>query len=164
MTAEGSSSGDGARARMRRKYARMLELRETRSEAPPTRALRELAREFPGALRELDASPLEALRARAADLAQGGADAPWIAATDRYHALMRGALEAKRCLSAIGGGLDRAAFEREAGGAPDALAWAGDLAAIAAPPRGRLVPVVLARVARELGISEARARALALGG
>lgn len=163
MTAGGGTGEEDARARMTRKYARMLELRQTRSETPPTRALRELAREFPGALRELDAAPLAALRARAEDLERGVA-APWITATDRYHALMRGALHAKRCLSALGGALDRDAFERAARDTPDALAWVDDLATLAAPPRGRLVPVVVARVARELGISEERARELALGG
>ena len=141
-----------------RKYRTLLALRHAHardgSVARPAE-LRDLAAEFPGALRELDALPVEVMRARADALeaAHGsGADlAPWMTAMAGYHALMRATLTIKR---AYGPGGDTGAVP----GAVDALhaetgiaLEAHDLAAIARPPRGRLGVFVFARLGAALG-------------
>jgi hypothetical protein len=85
-----------------------------------------------------------------------------------FHDLARGALAAKRWLgkrrvvdAAV---LD--AFAREASTLPSANeieAWRADLASIASPPRGRVMDLVFARLATELGTSVAGARTLVFG-
>jgi hypothetical protein len=83
----------------------------------------------------------------------------------RFHVLTRGALCAKRWLAgrkAIDASAE-AAFAREAGAlcwGQDARAWEGELARLAAPPRGRVTDLVFVRLSHELGIDEAAARAL----
>jgi hypothetical protein len=47
--------------------------------------------------------------------------------------------------------------------AADALAWAAELGRIAAPPRGRIMDLVFARVAQALGTTELEARYLVFG-
>jgi hypothetical protein len=129
-------SRDGIEA-LARKYRRLVELRGRRdgdgSGPPATRAeLRSLAAEFPGALRELDTLGAPELQRRAvacAAAAGGGPTEPWMAWIDRFHALMRRALQAR----ARGAGTD--AFER----------------AVLSPPDGRMLPVVLAEVAAAFG-------------
>ncbi len=119
-----------------RKYRRLIELRERRDGAlagpATTRAeLRSLAAEFPGALRELDTLGAPELRRRAAACAAAaaGTGEPWMAWIDRFHELMRRALQAR----ARGTGADP--FER----------------AVLSPPGGRMLPVVVAAVAAAFG-------------
>ena len=90
---------------LRAKYVEMLRLRveDEASGAPdPRGAMADLARRFPGALREIDELPLEEIRARADALHAAAADGakaePWMAAMVLFHALTRGALAVKRWL------------------------------------------------------------------
>lgn len=124
-----------------RKYAALVELRRRRDaggSGAATGALRALAAEFPGCLRELDTLGLPELerraRATAATAAGGGAE-PWMAWIAAYHALMRDAL----------------ALRREGAATVDA-AFA---AAVRAPPEGRLNLVVLRALAARFGVSAA---------
>jgi hypothetical protein len=82
------------------------------------------------------------------------------------HRRMGGALVAKRWLDGRRD-VDAAVqddFRRSLEGLPqDAQAWAEELALIAAPPRGRVVDVVIARLARDLGTNEAEVRRLVFG-
>jgi hypothetical protein len=160
-------------AELRTKYEEILRLRlahGSTDEPDPRAAMAALAREFPGALREIDELPLDELRARIDAIVateRGAAPLPWMLATARYHALTRGALCAKSWLAGRKEvtGETRAAFAREANAlcwADDARAWEGDLAAIASPPRGRVTDLVFARVAAEIGVTEDEARALVL--
>ncbi len=136
----------------------------------PSSEMRALAAEFPGALRELDETPLEVLRERARELERclrgECPPSPWMTATLRYHALTRGALAAKRWLGRTKASRSAADYAREISGtayAEDGLAWAGDLARVASPPAGRLMTLVFERLASELGVTVDEARALALG-
>jgi hypothetical protein len=81
------------------KYRRMIALRAVlgRGAPPPTEReqLRALARDFPGALRELDTLPTDELAGRLAlaESVASGAPAPaWLRWLAAYHALMRRAL------------------------------------------------------------------------
>src|SRR5262245_19307987 len=75
-------------------------------EPDPTPAMAKLAKEFPGALREIDELPLDVLRTRIVELEAAARDdafvAPWMHASWSFHRLARGALAAKRWLSAQG--------------------------------------------------------------
>ena len=161
---------------LRYKYERMLHLRELHSRArtepgfvepDPRPAMAELARTYPGALREIDELPLALIRARIEELAAAEDDAtkalPWMDAQSRFHSLARGALAVKRWLE---GRRVTAALEHAFAlvlptlpNAGDAQLWAGDLEAIATPPRGRLMDLVYARLARDLGVDVTSARA-----
>ncbi len=162
---------------LRSKYERMLTLRllharareEPGFEEPdPRRELASLAAEFPGALREIDELPLATIRARIGALlaAESRATAePWMEAWHLVHTLARGALATKRWLGkrrAITPAHQEAFLEAiDARDLPrDALAWEHDLVAIARPPRGRVMDLVYARAAAELGVDVARVRAL----
>jgi hypothetical protein len=169
-------------AALREKYARMLALRVAHARAKddpgfvepdPRREMAALAARFPGALREIDALPLATIRGRVAALdavLRGDAGAePWMVAQAAFHRLARGALAAKRWLaserrtaSSHAGALAdvRATFLADASLDGDARAWADDLGALARPPRGRLLPLVYARAAAELGATPAEIRAL----
>jgi hypothetical protein len=98
--------------RLADKYARMLALRRRRDEleggglsAIPADErssrrdeLRRLARDFPGALRELDACALDVLERRALDVAaalRGGEPAGWIPVMLRFHDELRAHLGGK---------------------------------------------------------------------
>ena len=89
-------------------------------------------------------------------------------AVARFHGLARGVLGAKRWLArrrTVDAAL-LAAFACEAPHLPfseEIQAWELDLATIASPPRGRLMDLVFARLATELGISEPTARTLVHG-
>ncbi len=157
---------------LRAKYEEMLRLRllhASGDEPDPRRAMAALAGRFPGALREIDELPLDEIRGRIEALRAAEGDrsrvVPWMRATSRFHALTRGALCAKRWL----GGrktADVAAFARDLETlcyADDARVWAGDLAKIAAPPRGRITDLVFARIALELDVPEEDARTLVFG-
>jgi hypothetical protein len=164
---------------LRDKYERMLRLRELHARAKedadfvepdPRPAMADLARSYPGALREIDELPLEAIRARIEELAAAERDATrvasWMNAQSRFHALARGALAVKRWLEGrpLTPELDRA-FAAALATLPyseDAQLWSGDLAAIASPPRGRLMDLVYVRLACELGVDVTAARAAVL--
>ena len=82
-----------------RKYRVLSALR--RGALAPKEALRPLAHEFPGALRELDCLPMAELEARLHAVAaaeRGEVPQPWIAWMLAYHERMRLALEAKQRL------------------------------------------------------------------
>jgi hypothetical protein len=130
-------------ARLRSKYVELLGLRDAhaRGEEPPDlRArLRALAAAYPGALRELDRLPRAAIVARLAELegcSAGAPLAPWMLACDRVHHWLRVGLAMR------------------AGGAGDER--------LRRPPGGRLVPVVLALVADELGLTPGEVASLVL--
>lgn len=134
-------------------------------EPDPRPAMADLARAFPGALREIDELPLDVIRSRIDELAAAEADparaASWMRAHARFHALARGALAVKRWLA---GRAPTAALSAElAILAPswperEALEWTAELAAIAKPPRGRVMDLVYARLAHELAIDVSAAR------
>ncbi len=123
-------------AALARKYDRLVQLRSRRdADGPPAsrEELRALAAEFPGSLRELDTLGDAELRRRAAACAAAAAGAtpePWMPWIDRFHQLMRQALAAR-----AKGGQGESDFERAA----------------LSPPEGRMLPLVLAEVAREFG-------------
>ena len=165
---------DPALSALRDKYERMLRLRLLHvrahedpdfAEPDPRRAMAELAREFPGALRELDELPLDAIHGRIAALTAAERDdaqvLPWMRAQVGFHRLARGALAVKRWL----GGRPltpaiEASFARALATLPAEVApWASSLAAIARPPRGRVLDLVYARLAAELGVDLDTARA-----
>ncbi len=147
------------------KYATLRALRALRASAgreAPREALRELSRRCPGSLAELDRLEGALLDARAAEtrrLVAEGAQAPlptWARAWMHVHRALRGALAIKRRL---GGArlVDHPLREAIvtgilASGTDEERALVGELDRIAAPPGGRLLDWVLARVGVELGI------------
>ncbi len=151
------------------KYQEMLALRRLDASGvphDPTPRLRALALRFPGALREIDALPLESIERRltALDRARGGEPERWMVAMSRYHREMRLALEVKRWLGrrrVVDAAMERA-FE-EAHQDP-ARAWGRErLALLARPPGGRISRVVVASVAESMGASPADVRRWVLG-
>jgi hypothetical protein len=155
-----------ALARLATKYRTLADLRRRRAagEAVPPRAVfRELAREFPGALNELDTLLLDDIDARGAALeaaAAGGELAPWMAWLEAYHALSRAALRIKLRL---GGqrAVDDARAAALADEASEHAAIAVDAAfarAVARPPRGRAQDVVFAALAARFEVPEETVR------
>jgi hypothetical protein len=154
------------------KYTEMRRLRILAIESPttdPRQNMADLAARFPGALREIDELPLDAIDRKLSDLALAITDAsqvaPWMKATARFHELTRGVLAVKRWLAGKKQIDDavRAEFEtiaRELPYAADVVVWQSDLEAIASPPRGKVTDLVFARIARELSIDESDARRL----
>jgi hypothetical protein len=90
---------------LRRKYDALADLRKRREAGEgvaPRRELLALAREFPGALRELDTLPLEEIERRRVALAAPRAEEapePWMTWMIAYHATMRAALYIKARLA-----------------------------------------------------------------
>ncbi len=138
-------------------------------EPDPRQAMAALARLYPGALREIDELPIELITARieALEVADGDPQrvVAWMRAQAAFHRLARGALAVKRCLAgrAPTTALEeafaeklRAMPERER---EDLLEWQHELAAIAEPPRGRLMDLVYVKLARELSVDVDAARA-----
>jgi hypothetical protein len=141
-----------ARTALARKYSALVTLRERRDAGGDPGgggALRALAAEFPGCLRELDTLGLPELRRRAVACAASAAHPePWMAWIAAYHALMRGALRARderlRVPNARSDALARAATAAAGIAIDESL-----LAALLAPPGGRTgVAVLRALVAR----------------
>ncbi|HMI87358.1 MAG TPA: hypothetical protein VK550_24890 [Polyangiaceae bacterium] len=152
-----------------RKYDALADLRDRREQGAgvaPRAELRALAREFPGALRELDTLPRAEIERRRASLREallGDAPAPWMTWMVAYHATMRAALFVKaRLARARDVPTDRAAsaLPRET-----ARAIAEDAArhsalpideafvqAVARPPARRVNAAVFERLGRELGV------------
>jgi hypothetical protein len=158
---------------LRHKYSEMLSMRlvpDDDAAAQPRMA--QLAKAFPGALRELDDLELTEIRRRVAALDavldQGEDVERWMVALVLFHSFARGALCVKRWLlgrRTVDGGVARA-FAEEVVDLPfpdEARAWASDLARIASPPGGRLSALVIARVAGALQTSEKEARRLVFG-
>lgn len=133
------------RSALARKYRTLATLR--RAGAPDELAgdrakLRAVAAEFPGALRELDTLPTEEIDRRAEALASGASE-PWMDWLCDFHAVMRTALGVKRALP------DQAAALQAA--RADGLD-AGFVAAVEAPPHGRIMVVVFDRLAEMHGV------------
>jgi hypothetical protein len=161
---------------LRDKYERMLRLRQLHARAKreaefvepdPRPAMSALARAFPGALREIDELPIDVIHARIDELAVAEVDplriTAWMTVLASFHRLARGALAVKRWLAGRPLTPDvHAAFAVALAAMPereDATLWSEDLAAIARPPRGRVMDLVYERLARELAIDVAAARA-----
>jgi hypothetical protein len=116
------------------KYRRMLELRARLTgplDARDRATLKQLAREYPGALRELDSLPTDEIERRLAACERGGE--PWLDWMQRYHTLMRAALRIKSGGAAVD--------------VDDAFARA-----VRRPEHGRVMAVVFTRLASELGL------------
>ena len=153
---------------LREKFVILEALRDARALDPrgevPRLALRDLARRFPGALREIERVPRDVLKARreALDHVVRGNDEPrWALAQRHFHAELRGALAVKRML---GQGL-RSADELSRGiagqaFAEDAQRWLARAPELLEPPSGRIEPLVVAEVARALGATLPECRAL----
>ncbi|HTA18785.1 MAG TPA: hypothetical protein VK989_05810 [Polyangia bacterium] len=151
-------------AALARKYAALVELRRRRDvgdAAAGGPALRTLATEFPGCLRELDALGLPELERRAA-AAAANADEPWLSWIAGYHALMRGALAVRdpRAAAARDDVTALAAIAAAAAGADAAIAHVLDgafdeafVAAVLTPPGGRVGVVVLRALSARLGVA-----------
>jgi hypothetical protein len=154
------------------KYQTLALLRAARDGTelePPRETLRALAERHPGALRELDTLGLPELQRRARmarAAAAGGPREPWMGWITSFHRLMAAALLVK----------GEAAQGRRARTAPVELspslpgrasATAGFtldealVATLAHPPGGRLLPLVMAELARRFGV-DARELAEAL--
>src|SRR5688572_18985867 len=138
-----------------RKYRALAELRRAqhRMSFSDARApLRELSREFPGSLRELDTLPLEEIERKGEQLesaAHGAGFEPWMQWMHEYHLTMRAALAVKQRLAGRRAPSDAVAFEI-AGAVSAEVGYRCDLEfvfAVARPPRGRINPIVLRRLA-----------------
>ena len=132
-------SGPVDAAALARKYAALVALRRRRDAGGDPAgggALRALAAEFPGCLRELDTLGLAELERRA-HLAAAGTDEPWLPWIAAYHTLMRTALALR---------------------APNAAALEVDptfAAAVRAPPHGRVSVVVLRTLSARFSVPAA---------
>jgi hypothetical protein len=163
---------------LRAKYEEMLAMRLLHASgeeghASITRArMAEIASRFPGALREIDELELGEIRRRIARLDavlhESAEGEPWMEAVAAFHALARGALAVKRWLDGrrdVDEALE-ASFAAEVDGnalPEEVRSWARNLAQVAAPPRGRVMDLVFARVAERMGTTEAEARCLVFG-
>jgi len=154
-----------------RKYDALADLRDRRQRGggvAPRAELALLAREFPGALRELDTVPRAEIERRRVSLRQtlaGDPPAPWMTWMIAYHATMRAALFIKARL-ARSRDLDRdrtteSALPPEIAGqlAAEAARHSGlpidgpFVEAVARPPARRVNAAVFERLGRELGVS-----------
>jgi hypothetical protein len=108
-------------------------------------------------LREIDELPLAEIDRRIEALEEAernpAATVTWMHAMTRFHALLRGALFAKRSLAA----------ETRADWPDEALAWEDALTRIRRPPEGRLMALVYERLAEELDTTPGGAKALVFG-
>ena len=153
------------------KYVRMRVLRERHGRAladpawvepDPRPEMTRLATEFPGSLREIDRLPLPVIDERIAELdaaLAGQPPAPWMTAQLLFHTHARAALAAKRWLGRTRT-VDASVTAAFVAACPEAAFVAPGLAAIAAPPSGRVMNVVHALVAAQLGLSIDEARRL----
>jgi len=152
-------------ARLREKYLQMRALRAASGE-PNRDVLRALAREFPGALAEIDRLHPQVLDARIATLdrlIEREDELPlWVRGWMLAHPALRGALLAKAwlCGRRTVDEATRAELAAEVPTLPypeDVRPWIARLDEVAAPPDGRLVDLVFADIARELGVPSAHA-------
>jgi hypothetical protein len=126
------------------KYALIRDLRQRRErgEPPPSREVfRDLARAFPGALRELDRMPMSVILRRIAELDRARTDGCvllWMVVQAHYHRLLRYALAHKQ----------RARLMNS----PSILGVDEEFSScLERPPGGRVVPLVLSAIARLIG-------------
>ena len=155
-------------ASLRAKYERIHALRVAHQRATndssfiepdPKAEMASLADEFPGALRELDRVSLDEIRRRIEALETAEEDPAriegWMLAQHEFHRFARGALAAEELEAAFR--LALPALREEA------ALFATSLDEIANPMRGRVMDIVYARVAGELGVPERELRALLHG-
>jgi len=147
-----------------RKYETIAGLRRARQAGGAVAArseLRALAREFPGALRELDTVALtEVDRRRTALLAasQGGPIEAWMTWMVAYHATMRAALLVKARIARV----DALSAEEVTTAARDASRVSGlplddaFVLAVARPPAGRLNAAVFGVLGQRFGVAPER--------
>lgn len=154
-------------AGLARKYRALADLRAARARGEPIpgrEVFRALAAEFPGALNELDNLPLEEIERRLSALSRaldGGPEERWMAWMHRYHALMRAALYVKPRVArrAELAAHEAAALAERTSARAQAPVDAAFVAAVRAPPDGRLSRLVLERLAAEFGASPVEIRA-----
>jgi hypothetical protein len=143
-----------ARAALARKYATLVALRRRRDaggDAAGGGALRALAAEFPGCLRELDTLGLPELERRAHACADDAdADEPWIAWIAAYHALMRAALAIRAPAGRDAATLVSVATQAAAVPIDEAF-----VASVLEPPEGRVAVVVLRALSARFGVPAA---------
>jgi len=141
------------------KYREMLEMRvatDAGGDAVPTR-MRALASRFPGALRELERLPTEAIRLRVEELERG--DRPeWARAQVVFHGWMRVALRIKRVFrpkSDVNEVLEWLAVEhRPSAGEPGLEELdSATIESILRPPGGRLSVWLRERITEERGLT-----------
>jgi hypothetical protein len=138
-----------ARAALARKYAALVALRRRRDDGGDPAgggALRALAAEFPGCLRELDTLGLHELERRASACADPACEEPWIDWIAGYHALMRAAFAVR----AEAGTPEELATR--ASRAADVTLDDAFVAAVLSPPHGRVGVVVLRALAARFGV------------
>jgi len=160
-------------AELLQKYEVMLRLRRDDTAGlagDPRPAMLELARRFPGSLRQLDELPFEVLEERSLALATATADPsralPWMQACAIFHRLMRGALAAKRWLRGrkeVDEGMADAFRHALPEMGEDAGAWVELLPTLARPPGRRVSDLVLSRTAATMGIAAEEAKRLIFG-
>ncbi|MCB9583794.1 MAG: hypothetical protein H6718_00260 [Polyangiaceae bacterium] len=152
-------------SRLHHKYVRLGQLRAgvgVNSAEDVREPLRELAREFPGSLREIDVLSSERIQQRASALEgaalDGASEAPeWARVTHAYHLLMRTALWLKAELSA-GVNAEQLATRVEAEfGVACTPRW---IDRVKQPPRGRLNDLVFEALAAQFERSVAELRGL----
>ena len=147
-----------------RKYDALADLRQRREEGggvAPRGELLALAREFPGALRELDTLPRAEIERRRAQLRAallGDPIAPWMKWLIAYHATMRAALFVKGRLArsrvhatSVPGELARD-IAREAESHAGVPVDESFVQAVARPPARRVNAAVFERLGSELGV------------
>ena len=158
---------------LRDKYLEIKRLRDEDAAGiahDPKLEMAELARRFPGALRECDELPMEEIERRLAALEEavaGRAPAPqWVALQIGYHGWMRAALRVKRIAAGRRAAdavavLDELArsYRPQPDEPPLTRFDASTLHAILEPDAGRLNPWVYARVAEQHGVEPDQVRA-----
>lgn len=175
--ATGASPAATELEKLRRKYERMLALRDAHAdtsapEPDPRPEMASLAEQYPGVLREIDRLPRDIILARIDALA-GAMTAPsraepWMIAQVVFHRHARGALATKRWLAGRKHVTDgdttafHAALSTQPWGA-DAALYADALDAVASPPAGRLMNLVFEKVGGLLGLTASEARHLVFG-
>lgn len=151
---------------LRDKYREIKRLRDAAaagSTLDPKTEMVELARRFPGALRELDELPMQHIEQRLAALeaaADARAEPPaWAALQITYHGWMRAVLRVKRLAAGRRGAQAEAVLGElshrylpEPDEPPLERLDRAALEAILEPPEGRLNPWVFARVAEQHGV------------
>ena len=149
---------------MGRKYRTLAELRARRQSGAPNseggdsqpalarERLRELAREFPGSLRELDTLGAPELQRRAQVIeaaAQGGPREPWLDWIGAYHEMMRAALHIRAAAPAkkLLAGDEVARLIEQASVIAAVPLDDNFVHAVRSPPHGRIGVVVLRALA-----------------